>query len=156
MIVLKHSLKLIKTAEGFSNSWYKCSEGVDTIGYGFTKEILEHYYLDMPQTITRGEADIIITNYTRNIIKRIENKEYYQNCDTIARKAVIVDMAYNLGLFGFERFKQCIKALEIKRFDLAAEQMQNSKWYKQVKTRGERNVKIMKNGSSPLINEEQK
>lgn len=145
-MVKSKAVELIKKAEGFAHNWYKCPAGVDTIGYGFTKSLTDLYFKKTPDFITKEKADEILESYVTNLISKLESTRYYSSCDTPARKAVVVDMVFNLGFAGFEKFTKCIKALQDRNFDVVANEMEKSKWFKQVGNRGKRNVKLMRDG----------
>ena len=56
---------------------------------------------------------------------------------------VVGSMQYNLGWPRFSQFKKFWKALEAHDYLRAAEEMIDSRWYRQVKERGERLVSLM-------------
>ena len=58
-------------------------------------------------------------------------------------KKAIVDMAFNLGLTKLSKFKDMKAALMQNDYKVAADEMVDSNWYKQVKTRGPRTVSLM-------------
>jgi len=62
-----------------------------------------------------------------------------------ARKCVLMDMSYNLGLQGLLEFKEMLAALEAGNYDEAADQMLNSLWAKQVGDRAIEDADIMRN-----------
>ncbi len=63
-----------------------------------------------------------------------------------ARKMVIVNMCFNIGLAGFMHFESMLAAIERNDFDTAANEMMRSKWATQVPARAERLSKIMREG----------
>lgn len=62
------------------------------------------------------------------------------------RRVVIVSMCFNLGLAGLKEFKKMITSIESGDFESAGNQMLNSKWASQIKSRATRLAKIMKSG----------
>lgn len=54
------------------------------------------------------------------------------------RYAVLASMAFNMGMKGLAQFGQFLAALQNGQFDLAAEHMRDSLWYRQVPVRAER------------------
>lgn len=118
--------------EGLRLEVYKDSVGLFTIGVG-------HLLGTEPRMtkITRGEAFALfaadieeaIANAALFVVNYAELSE--------ARQRVLVNMAFNLGkrLFEFRRF---MHAVETGQWALAAMEMKDSKWYTQVKARGER------------------
>jgi len=63
-----------------------------------------------------------------------------------ARKAVIVNMMFNLGLRKFKGFKRMIAALERGDYEAAADEMLDSKWARQVGPRAVRLAQQMRAG----------
>lgn len=64
-----------------------------------------------------------------------------------ARQAVLIDMAFNLGLGGLLNFKKFQKALDRKDFDAASKEMLDSAWAKQVGQRAQTLSTMMRTGS---------
>ena len=56
-------------------------------------------------------------------------------------------MAFNLGLTKLNKFKEMRKALMQNDYNKAADEMIDSNWYKQVKTRGPRTVSLMRSAA---------
>ena len=57
---------------------------------------------------------------------------------------VLVNMAFNLGRTRLSKFKKMLGHVEEKNYLMAANEMIDSKWYRQVKTRGVELVNSMK------------
>jgi lysozyme len=66
------------------------------------------------------------------------------------RQRVVIDMVFNIGITGFSKFHETIKAIEKGDFHRAADQMEKSLWYKQVGTRAVRLTKMMRTGLDPI------
>lgn len=62
------------------------------------------------------------------------------------RKAVLVNMVFQLGLGGVSKFKKMIDALSRKDYEEAANQMLDSKWHRQTPNRAERLAIQMRTG----------
>lgn len=62
------------------------------------------------------------------------------------RRAVLMDMAHNLGAAGLYRFAKLRGALERNDFEQAAREIEDSAYFRQVKSRGERNRDAMRSG----------
>lgn len=63
------------------------------------------------------------------------------------RQEVVMNMSFNMGYTRLSGFKRFLSALNSSDFDGAADEMRSSKWYTQVKDRGDRLVKAMRTGS---------
>lgn len=63
---------------------------------------------------------------------------------SVDAQRVIVNMAFNLGRNRLGKFKKFLSAVNEGNYDKAADEMIDSKWYRQVKTRGVELVEIMR------------
>ena len=64
-----------------------------------------------------------------------------------AVKMTLVDMAFNLGLTKLNKFVDMKKGLMNNDYNMAADEMVDSNWYKQVKSRGPRMVDVMRSAA---------
>ena len=132
--MIKSALEQLKEDEGFRGSIYQCTEGKNTIGYGRNLD-------DNP--LTREEAQFLLENDLEKVARQAQKFPWYKTL-TSERRAVILNMIYNLGINRFKQFKLMIAALYVEDYELAAKEMLNSKWAKQVKGRALRLSMIMK------------
>ena len=116
----------IKQHEGFKSSVYQCSEGYDTIGYGFAIKDLE---------IDEDIAELILMRRIDKLQKRIASTfGWWLNSDQEI-KDVVTNMCYQLGVSGFSKFKKTIYYLETEQYEDASLEMLNSLWAKQTPNR---------------------
>ncbi|MCY1397751.1 hypothetical protein D9M71_127670 [compost metagenome] len=99
----------------------------------------------------RGFSDDEIDLMYANDIKIAENDARalvpgFDRLDDV-RKEVIVNLSFNMGYSRLSGFKKFLAAINSSDFDKAADELKDSKWYGQVKGRGERLVKAMRTGS---------
>ena len=122
----KDILDDIKKHEGFEPKVYKCTEGYDTIGYGFAiKDLI----------IDKDVADLILMKKLHKMLERITVAfPWFANIDNEA-KAVVVNMCYQLGIRGFSKFKKTIYLLETEQYEEALVEMLDSLWAKQTPNR---------------------
>jgi lysozyme len=66
------------------------------------------------------------------------------------RQRVLVDMAFNLGRTRLGTFRRMIEAVRNNRFEEAAAEMVNSRWYRQVGERGMRLEYMMRSGEDDV------
>jgi len=118
-------LKQVQRHEGCSLKPYEDSEGILTIGYGRN---LEH------NGISQGEADTMLLNDVSVAVEEAKQYEWYEGLSE-PRKAVIVNMIFNMGWPRFNQFTNTIGFLEDGMFEEASEEMLNSRWAHQVKGR---------------------
>lgn len=62
------------------------------------------------------------------------------------RKIILINMCFNLGIFGLLEFKNMLSAIQDKNYKLAAIEMLDSKWATQVKGRADRLAAMMRDG----------
>jgi lysozyme len=124
--------------EGCVLTPYRCPAGKLTIGVGRNLE---------DRGITEAEAFYLLNNDILNseqqLVKLIP--EIYLS-QTENRKVVLLNMAFNMGVYNLLKFKKMFAALKVKNFKKAAEEMLNSKWAKQVGYRANELAEIMENG----------
>ena len=126
--------------EGYSRKMYLDSKGIWTIGIG-------HNLRDKPLSdraiqaifeddMADAEAD------ARKLIKSF---------DTLndVRKAVVINMSYNMGYSVLSKFRQTIAAIDAGNYAEAAEHMLNSLWANQVGQRAVRLANQMAKGERP-------
>lgn len=145
------ALELIKQAEGFRAKPYYCPAGKLTQGYGRNLEALpldgyEQTFLNDDGSVDRDVAEDWAMEEIEHCYNQLSTLSFFTKVDDV-RQAVLIDMCYNLGMAGFLKFKGMIRALESQDYGLAAAEMVDSKWYRQVGNRGVRNVAIMRTGN---------
>ena len=119
-------IEAIKESEGFVPTVYKCTEGYDTIGYGFAIKDL---------VIDKDLADLILMKKLHEMLERILIAfPWFQNINDEA-KSVVINMCYQLGIRGFSKFKKTIYLLETEQYDDASIEMLDSLWAKQTPNR---------------------
>ena len=119
-------LNQIKKHEGFRSQVYECSEGYDTIGYGFAIKDLE---------LDEDIAELILMRKLDALQARILSKfDWFDNSPQEV-KDVVTNMCYQLGLAGFSKFKKTIYLLETEQYEDASIEMLHSLWAKQTPIR---------------------
>tara|TARA_R110002020_G_C15775951_1_gene728645 strand:+ start:108 stop:524 length:417 start_codon:yes stop_codon:yes gene_type:complete len=117
-------IEQLKRHEGLVLQPYRCTEGKLTIGYGRNLD---------SNGISKLEAEKMLYNDVDETIDNLNNliPDIMMQLNQ-ARKGVIINMAFNLGIHGLLKFKKMIAALEVGDYDEAAIQMMDSKWARQV------------------------
>ena len=128
-------LENIKESEGFRNRVYKCTEGYDTIGYGFAVKDL---------VMDKDIADMILERKVAELRLRVEQKFPFIDSMPESVQDVMIEMCFQLGVSGFSKFKKTIQYLMTKQFEEAAVEMLDSKWYKQTPNRAKKLSDIVK------------
>ena len=126
-------IESIKKYEGFNGMPYKDETGNLTIGYG-TK---------LP--ITEIEAEYLLVHRLTNIIVEMESKCKVYKKLSLEVKAILNNMAYNMGVPNICTFKKMWKALEQTDYSKAADEMLDSKWAREVGYRAIELAEMMRN-----------
>lgn len=123
---MKDLLNRIKHHEGYRSRVYKCTEGFDTIGYGFAIKDLE---------MDEDMAEEILIRKVEKLIKRVRDK--FNWLDSVPREVqgVLVEMSYQMGLSGVSKFKKALHAMQMFQWKEAADEMLDSRWAKQTPNR---------------------
>ena len=112
--------------EGLRLTVYDCPAGYKTIGVGRN---IEH------KGITESEALYLLDNDIGYFTEQLEdNLIGFQELPE-DKKAVLVNMAFNLGVNGLLKFKNMLAAITEERWEDASAEMLNSRWADQVGNR---------------------
>jgi len=130
-------LAQLKRHEGLRLMLYRDSLGYTTIGYG--------HNLDTTPISTRA-ADRILRDDAEAAVRAVRRIMPWTSKLIAPRFAVLVDMAFNLGLDGLRGFVRFLQYAEQGYWDGAAREMLNSKWATQVGDRATRLATQMRAG----------
>lgn len=118
--------QMLKRHEGLRLTVYQCTAGKKTIGYGRNLE---------DRGITEAEAETMLDNDIQSIEQGlVASFDFYKDLDDV-RKAVLIDLGFNLGMAGLKGFKKMLKALEQGDYSEAAIQLLDSRYARQVTNR---------------------
>lgn len=137
--------KIIKIEENYKARPYYCTAGIPTIGYG---KVIGKKGEPLPNiTANRAEEDLFVKEKIRELSYALMSRYSvaWNKCNQ-ARQAILISMAYQLGLTGVSQFQKMWMALSNGDFSLAAKEMLNSKWAKQTPNRAKRHVEQMERG----------
>ena len=116
--------EMIAKHEGYEPRVYKCTNGYDTIGYGFA---IKDLYMD------KEVADLILDQKINKLLKRISADEDWGDWfleKPQAIQEVLINMIYQIGFSGVKRFRKTIQYIKDDNFLMASEEMLDSKWAK--------------------------
>ena len=119
-------IKKIKKHEGFRSTVYECTEGYETIGYGFAIKDLK---------LDEDIAELILVRKLADLVARIKQTFPWTKDAPEEIQDVVVDMCYQLGVNGFSKFKKTIYLLETEQYEEASTEMLDSLWAKQTPNR---------------------
>lgn len=127
----------VKAHEGLRLKPYKCTAGKVTIGYGRNLD---------DNGITTAEANMMLDlDMTLSDLEARKFTDAFNEMSDV-RKAVIVEMVFNLGLTRLNKFKKLKQALEEGDYEKASFEMLDSKWAVQVGNRANTLAEQMKRG----------
>jgi lysozyme len=116
---------------------YTNSKGHTLIGYGRNLTV---------DGITESEAHMLLSNSIKEAyINLINAYPFILNLDSV-RKAVMVNMCYNMGIKTLKQFTSLFVALKQGDFKRASAEMLDSKWARQVKGRAHKLANQMLTG----------
>lgn len=127
---------MITDSEGWLDSLYPDPAGHPTIGYGFR--------LDIKGALPKHVGEIWLAAHLAHIITTLDKEILVWPHLPIGAKAVLIDMAYNMGIDDLMKFKDMLQALREGKYAIAADEIMDSKYAKQVPTRAERNARIFR------------
>ena len=137
--------KDIERHEGCVDKIYLDSEGYATFGIGhlvITKD--PEYGLPVGTAVSQRRIRDAFSEDLSNAIKECEmifpDLEDYP----APVQRVLINMTFNLGRPRLSKFKNMIKAIESHDWNAAADEMVDSRWYRQVKSRGVELVELMR------------
>ena len=124
----------IKISEGYRSKVYKCTEGYDTIGYGFAIKDLE---------LDEDICDMILERKVGKLVERLEKNLPYLRSLPKDAQDVLIEMAYQMGVSGLLKFKKTLMYVESKDYKDASVEMLDSRWAKQTPNRAKKLSDIM-------------
>lgn len=128
---------LIFKHEGFSSKVYKDTKGILTIGVGRNVE---------SEGITKDEALYLLDHDIADRLSNLSRFSFWADLSP-ARKAVLLDLDFQLGKAGFADFHNMIAALMRKDYEGVANQIADSKLARiDAKSREIENEKMMRDG----------
>lgn len=126
-------IEKIKESEGFIGTSYKDSLNKDTIGFGTLLPLNE------------TEAELLLKHRLSKMIDLLLEKKPIILTLSQNRQEVLFEMAYQLGVNGVLGFRMMWIALDNRDYNVAADEMLDSLWYKvQTPTRAKRLSDIMR------------
>ena len=121
--------------EGLKLKPYRCSSGKITIGVGRNIEDVG---------ISEEEAMVLLDNDLKRV--SCEFKKIFGYECKYSKEIVIVmkDMLFQLGLSRFKKFKKMIRGVKEKNIKKIIDNIIDSRYYNQVKSRADRNIALLR------------
>lgn len=134
--------QLLILHEGKRNKPYKDTVGKTTIGIGRNLD---------DKGLSDSEVLYLFRNDLQQHSKEVEQAfPWVSGLDT-ARRAVLIDMCFNLGIGGLSKFTITLELIRNGEYEKAAVAMLQSKWATQVGNRAKRLSEMMRTGSWPKL-----
>ena len=136
----RNIISMIKRDEGYRGTPYRDTKGYLTIGYGFCLDRL---------TLPKKVADVWLVEIIKEKSWWLANSNVnhiYRELNT-DRKCAILNMCYQLGVNGCIEFSNMWAALGAGDYETAAQEAQDSQWYKQTPSRAKRVSDVIRTGN---------
>jgi len=127
---MKQLLEQIERHEGLELKPYRCTSEKLTIGIGRNLEDVG---------ISKEEAYMLLENDVKTVQQQIKTYMPWASSLNIARHAALTNFVFNVGIGTALKFENAMAALKASDFDIAAEQLLDSRWANQV---GQRSMEI--------------
>lgn len=127
----------LKLDEGFRAKPYKDTQGVWTVGYGRNLEA---------EGLTEAEATMLLEHDVESVEGALQRLVAPFVILSAARQMVLVNMAVNVGVLGFMKFKKMRAALDMGDFERAANEILDSDAARENVARYKRLAAIMRVG----------
>jgi len=121
--------------EGMKLKPYKDTKRKTTIGVGRNLQ---------DNGISEDEARMLLRNDIVWVMAALDKIFYGWKFMSEDRQLVVADMMFNMGAPTFKKFRKFWKALKSDDYHVAADEMLNSKWAKQVKGRATKLAAMMR------------
>jgi lysozyme len=96
--------------------------------------------------ISKEESRYLLANDVKKYTDLVSNSIPFYSQLNEARQAVLVGMAFQMGIGGLMKFKNTLKAIEAGRYKEAGNNMLNSLWARQTPARARRMARQMEFG----------
>lgn len=133
----------LKRDEGIRFKPYRDTRGVWTVGYGRNLDV---HRADVTGEITQMQADLWLTQDAHTALGQVLNHLPWTMKLDEARRGVLVNMAFNVGIGALLGFNKTLGFVESGEYSSAADEMLNSDWATQVGDRAKRLAEQMRTG----------
>ena len=129
--------KLIKLNEGCKLEVYTCPAGYKTFGYGTNLEVLDAEIFKTIEEMNdlQGKQELAIGLLRREIVhcnRALSKHSWFTDDLSEFQQAIIIDLAYNIGVSGVLKFQKMIAAIKQRNYGIASEEMLDSKYHYQM------------------------
>lgn len=134
---MKIAEKIIKLDEGFREKPYYDHLGYPTIGYGYRIPGTKQHDPLPPITMTRQAADELLPKKINEVTSQLSKNDFSKIFPRLneVRQAVIISIAFQVGVYGLLKFKDMRKGLAADDYHRAADEIIDSAAWRDPKTR---------------------
>jgi len=138
--VYEKLINIIKEHEGFYPNIYRCSKGINTVGYGLTHiDNVQANYLGVENfdgivNLSEKDARHLLKYEVDKNIGQLRKLDWVNNLTNYA-KIVLIDVVFNVGFNGMLKFKNMIKYMKESDFEKAGLELMDSNLLNDVKGR---------------------
>lgn len=136
---------MIKMHEGVRNKPYKDSLGLWTVGVGHLIGDGKSLPPEWDRTFTNEEINSLFEEDFEHHKKAAEKIPGYSKINEQG-KGALIDLTFNMGPSWYKKWPNFTKQLESGEYPSAAENLEGSKWYKQVGRRGSTIASLIRMG----------
>jgi lysozyme len=128
-------LAMLKGHEDVALKPYRDTVGKLTIGIGRNLD---------DRGISFAEAEYLCNNDIDEVTGQLQHSLQWFDSAPEPVQLVLIDMCFNMGIAGLLEFRKTLDLLQTGQYQLAAQEMLNSKWAKQVGTRATYDSNLIK------------
>ena len=128
--------EMLQAEEGYRQFIYYDTVGKPTIGIGRNLK---------DRGVTMAEALYLLENDIADVTKQLSERLYWFDALPDDVKNVMIDMAFNMGVFGLLQFHNTLEHIKQGDYKEASKDMLNSLWAKQVGVRALKLADILNN-----------
>jgi len=125
---------------------YRCTAGRLTIGYGHNLDANPLNGIGERSVISEADATRILEEDVRKAKEQVVRAFPWAASLDFPRFAVLVNMAFNMGIRGLYSFTNTLSAIQSGAYEDAARRMLASKWASQTRDRARRLARQMETG----------
>ena len=145
--LINTATRILVQEEGYRKHPYLCTQGYATVGIGL--KISTERNPDISKfciTMSKEVAIQDLKERVQDLIDRLDTTHsWFKDLDT-NRQAVLVSMAYQLGMYNLSKFRKMLKALSKKDYAEAYKQSLDSLWARQTSKRANRHANTLLTG----------
>jgi lysozyme len=136
--------EMLEVEEGLECKPYLCSEDYATVGIGWRigskgQSLSDFENINICKAAAYAQCEFMVGGITVELSNKLE----FFNELSEARQAVLISMAYQMGLSGLLKFKNMLAAIETQRWNDAAHEGLDSRWATQTPERAERQMRTL-------------